>query len=103
LPMVADDDAQAAQADVAAMETVDDNPARELFEALLSNPALGAAEALALLGTCKAARSVGGSRHSPPSAPSPSTKTASTNGWRVEGWSRTCEVCKPKIRFQGET
>ena len=60
MPMVADDDAQAAQADVAAMETVDDNPARELFEALLSNPALGAAEALALLGTCKAARSVGG-------------------------------------------
>jgi len=31
------------------LETMD-NPARELFEALLSNPALGAAEALALLG-----------------------------------------------------
>ena len=60
MPTVADDDAQAAQANVAALETMDDKTARELFEALLSNLALGAAEALALLGTCKAARSVGG-------------------------------------------
>ena len=35
-------------------------PGRELFEALLSNPAVGAAEAIALLGTCRAARGVGG-------------------------------------------
>ena len=35
-------------------------PGRELFEALLlSSPAVGAAEAMALLGTCRAARSVG--------------------------------------------
>ena len=34
-------------------------PRRELFEALLSRPAVGAAEAMALLGTCRAARSVG--------------------------------------------
>ena len=35
-------------------------PRRELFEALLlSSPALGPAEAMALLGTCRAARSVG--------------------------------------------
>ena len=49
-PMAADDDAQAvAQANVAALETttMDDNPARELFEALLANPAMGAAEARA--------------------------------------------------------
>jgi hypothetical protein len=37
----------------------DDAPSRELFEALLSCPALGAAEALALLGTCTTARGVG--------------------------------------------
>jgi hypothetical protein len=35
-------------------------PSREIFEALLSNPHVVPAEAWALLGTCRAARSVGG-------------------------------------------
>jgi hypothetical protein len=37
-----------------------DSRGREIFEALLSSPSVEAAEAWALLGTCKAARSVGG-------------------------------------------
>ena len=40
--------------------TTDSTWGREIFEAVLSSPSVEAAEAWALLGTCKAARSVGG-------------------------------------------
>jgi hypothetical protein len=40
--------------------TTDSTWGREIFEAVLSSPSVEAAEAWALLGTCKAARGVGG-------------------------------------------
>jgi hypothetical protein len=49
---------------------------REIFEVLLSNPPLCAAEALALLGTCKEARGVAGLPPSTPCEPSAPLTTA---------------------------